>query len=312
MGFVFRYFRQRLGLVGVFVLFCALFLVIFALYGLPAGAVLYPALLCALIGGLLLVRQIGKARQKHWRLTELAALPGNLMEGFPEEQTQDDTDYQEIIRRLQEEQRQLENGMNQRYGDMVEYYTVWAHQIKTPIAAMKLTLQNEDSALSRRLSEELFRIEQYVEMVLTFLRLDSASTDYVFREYNLDDLIRQAARKFSTQFINKKIRLLYEPAPVRVVTDEKWLLFVVEQVLSNAVKYTPSGGAVTIGWEKPQTLFVRDTGIGIAPEDLPRIFEKGYTGYNGRGDKDVYKRQVRGWTAEGIPTPEKLEQLHLQ
>ena len=228
------------------------------------------------------MRQVGKARQKHWRLTELAALPGNLMEGFPEEQTQDDTDYQEIIRRLQEEQRRLENGMNQRYGDMVEYYTVWAHQIKTPIAAMKLTLQNEDSALSRRLSEELFRIEQYVEMVLTFLRLDSASTDYVFREYNLDDLIRQAARKFSTQFINKKIRLLYEPAPVRVVTDEKWLLFVVEQVLSNAVKYTPSNGGILLEIRETPSgqegtaqyeFMVTDTGIGMKQEFLERIFE---------------------------------------
>ncbi len=285
MRFILQYFRQRMGMVGVFCLFCAIFLAAFVLYNLPPGAALYPALLCVLISALLLVRQLGKARRKHQCLMALAALPGNLMEGFPEELTQDDADYQAIIRRLQEEQRQQENSMNRRYGDMVEYYTVWAHQIKTPIAAMKLTLQNEDSPLSRRLSEELFRIEQYVEMVLTFLRLDSSSTDYVFREYDLDGIVRQAVRKFSTQFINKKVRLAYETAPVRVVTDEKWLLFVVEQVLSNAVKYTPSGGSVTIGWEQPQTLCIRDTGIGIAPEDLPRIFEEGYTGYNGRSDK---------------------------
>ena len=150
---------------------------------------------------------------------------------------------------------------------------------------MRLTLQNEDSELSRRLSEDLLRIEQYVEMVLCYLRLDSSSTDYVFQEYDLDSIVKQAVRKFAGQFIRRKIRLDYQPLHTRVVTDEKWLLFVVEQVLSNALKYTPAAGTVTIDLEEPKTLCIRDTGIGIAPEDLPRVFEKGYTGYNGRNDK---------------------------
>ena len=175
--------------------------------------------------------------------------------------------------------------MNRRYEEMIDYYTAWVHQIKTPIASMRLTFQNEDSALSRKAAGDLFRIEQYVEMVLVFLRLDSESTDYVFREYDVDGMIRQAVRRFSSQFIDKKLRLVYEPVRLSVITDEKWLLFVLEQVLSNAVKYTPSGGCVTIDLEAPATLCVRDTGIGIAPEDLPRIFEKGYTGRNGRSDK---------------------------
>ena len=114
--------------------------------------------------------------------------------------------------------------------------------------------------------------------------MDSDSTDYVIREYNLDDILRQAVKKYATQFIYKKLSLRYEPINRRVLTDEKWLLFVVEQVLSNALKYTRTG-FIEISMEEPETLGIRDTGIGIAPEDLPRIFEKSYTGYNGRSDK---------------------------
>ena len=133
-------------------------------------------------------------------------------------------------------------------------------------------------------TEQLQSVEQYVEMVLGYLRLESTSSDYVIRNYVLDDIVRQAVRKFASQFIRRKLRLEYAPLNVNVITDEKWLLFVIEQVLSNALKYTRSG-SVSITLEEPKTLCIRDTGIGIAPEDLPRVFEKGFTGCNGRTDK---------------------------
>ena len=167
---------------------------------------------------------------------------------------------------------------------MVEYYTVWAHQIKTPIAAMRLNLQSEDTESARKLMGDLNRIESYVEMVLTFLRLDSDSTDYLIKEYDIDEIVRPAIRKFSREFILKRLKLEYEPVQYKAVTDSKWLSFIIEQIISNAVKYT-SEGSVRIYMNEPGVLCIEDTGIGISEEDLPRIFENGYTGFNGREDK---------------------------
>jgi len=193
-------------------------------------------------------------------------------------------DYQSIIAKLKEEAEMRASSASQDYNNMIEYYTVWAHQIKTPIAAMRLNLQSEDSESARKLMGDLNRIESYVEMVLTFLRLDSDSTDYVIKEHDLDEIIKSSVRKFSREFILKKLTLNYEPVKYKCITDEKWLEFIIEQVISNAVKYTSEGG-VRIYMDEPGLLVIEDTGIGISAEDLPRIFENGYTGFNGREDK---------------------------
>lgn len=279
-----RYLKQRWRGIAVAILFCFIFAATFALYHLPIEAVFYPASICGALGLMLLGIDFRRVLTKHKKLERIRAITDAISESFPKVEGMEDADYQQIIQLLADEQARFRTAMNQRYEDMVDYYTIWAHQIKTPIASMRLTLQNEDSALSRKLSGDLFRIEQYVEMVLMFLRLDSDTTDYVIREYNLDAIIRQAVRKFAGEFIARKIQLVYEPLNAKVITDEKWLSFVIEQVLSNALKYTPSG-SITISLEAPKTLCIRDTGMGIAPEDLPRIFEKGYTGYHGRADK---------------------------
>lgn len=169
-----------------------------------------------------------------------------------------------------------------RYRGMMDYYTAWVHQIKTPIAAMRL--QNHDTPEARALLLDLGRIERYVEMVMTYLRLDSASTDYCFRRCDLDALMRGVVRGFAGEFIDRRPELGYEPVPLTVLTDEKWLAFVLGQVLSNALKYTPSG-RISVFLCAPRTLCIRDTGIGIAPQALPRVFENGFTGFNGRVDR---------------------------
>ena len=284
MHFFLNYLKKRRAQIIAFIVFFLVFLFAFALYDLPTGAVVYPALVCLCLGILAGAVDFKKAKRKHEMLCEIAKLSAELIETLPNRVTQDDTDYQETILHLKEEARLAEDRQNAKFADMVDYYTVWAHQIKTPIASMRLTLQNEDSPLARRISDDLFRIEQYVEMVLCYLRLDSDATDYVIQKYDLDKILTQAFRRFSGQFISKKLSLDYEPPEFTALTDEKWLLFVIEQVLSNSVKYTPPGGVISVSVQQG-ILCIKDNGIGIAPEDLPRIFERGYTGFNGRTDK---------------------------
>ena len=279
-----QYLKQRRRGIAAALLFCVIFAVTFALYRLPVEAVLYPAVICSALGLVLLAIDFRRVLEKHRTLERIQTVADAIAGSFPRMEGVEDADYQQIIHLLREEQTRFHTDTAKRYEDMVDYYTIWVHQIKTPIASMRLTLQNEDTALSRKLSGDLFRIEQYVEMVLTFLRLNSESTDYVIKEYDLDKIIKQAVRKFSVDFIGRKLSLVYEPVNTTVITDEKWLSFVIEQVLSNALKYTPAG-SITISLENEKTLRIRDTGIGIAPEDLPRVFENGYSGYNGRTDK---------------------------
>ncbi len=283
-GFFRLYLRaQRRGM--LFLGFCCLiFTVSFALYGLPLGAVLYPAALCAAAGGIILLLSLRKSRAVCQELSLMQHHPADLPDELPAAQSPQEQAYQALLLALHTDRQKLKSDMNARYHDMTEYYTVWAHQIKTPIAAIRLALQNEDTPLSRRLTGEVGRVEQYVQMALTYLRLGSDSSDYVIRSCALDDIVRPAVRRFAGEFIQRKIQLNYQMLNYTVITDEKWLGFIVEQVLSNALKYTLQG-SVSIYMEPEGVLCIRDTGIGIAPEDLPRVFEKGYTGYNGRSHR---------------------------
>lgn len=278
------YIRRKSKLLLALLLFCIIFAVVFSLYKLPIEAVMYPALLCVLFGVIFIALDFVHIKRKHKMLSELSCMTSAMIDEMPSVKSIDDADYQMIIKSLQQEVAELETASNNRFNNMIDYYTVWAHQIKTPIASMRLTLQNEDTPIARKLLSDLFRIEQYVEMIMAFLRLDSTTSDYVFKEHNIDTIIRQAVKKFAHEFIDRKIVLEYEPIEHTIVTDDKWLSFVIEQVLSNALKYTRKG-SIKIYMNKDEKLCIEDTGIGIAPEDLPRIFEKGYTGYNGRSDK---------------------------
>lgn len=267
-----------------------IFFVVFELYGTPGEPVVYGASLC---GSWLLVYggyEFFWYVRKHRKLSEALQRAIIVIDDVPEPSGLLEEDYQRLLEVLYKEKLELESKERISRREMSDYYTMWAHQIKTPIAALRLLIQtNEETedeekrSLVREMKMELFKVEQYVEMVLTYLRMESMSSDLVLETYSLDDIIRQAVRKYSSMFIMKKIQLDYEPVGRQALTDERWLVFVVEQVLSNALKYTKKG-KVSIYMEGA-FLVIEDTGIGIWPEDLPRVFERGFTGYNGRRDK---------------------------
>lgn len=284
MKLFWNYLRKKLSVILIFTLFVCIYAVVLLLYDLPAAAAFYPGILCLLLGTVFLLVGFFREKTRHETVIRIRSMATLLPQNLPDCATVVEDDYRTLLMLLQEEAAQRQTAAAKKQQDLQDYYAAWAHQIKTPISAMKLTLQAEDSPLSQRLTSDLLRIEQYVQMVMTYLRLEDASTDYVFRTCRLDDILRPAVRKFAPEFIGRKLQLTYELPETTVLTDEKWLSFVIEQLLSNALKYTRTGG-IRIYLETPKTLCIEDTGIGIAPEDLPRIFEKGYTGANGRTDR---------------------------
>lgn len=283
MSFFKGYLKERWKRLLMLLLFACVFAFSFWVYRLPVRAVIYPCALCLLFGAVFAAYDIAKAYRRHKFFEELHRRNTELISALPEPEGIVDSDYQQLISVLKEKIAEITAQTDSRIRDTVDYYTVWAHQIKTPIAAMRLTLQKEDVPEARRLASELSRIEQYVEMVLVFVRLGSDYSDYVFARQDIDEIIRSSVKKFASEFIDRRIRLEYDSVDIQAVTDEKWFAFVVEQLLSNALKYTREG-SIKI-YSEGKVLCIKDTGIGIAPEDLPRVFDKGYTGCNGRTDR---------------------------
>ena len=266
-------------------LFCALSgVLIFWLYGLPGEAIAYLLCLCCIGTSFWAVLSFVRFWRKHKILRKMEEAIFVTAEDLPETTTLIEEDYQHLIQRLVRENRQRQAAADSMLEDLTSYYTLWVHQIKTPIAAMDLLLQaGPDRATEMEI--ELQKIAQYVDMVLQYLRLDSTDKDLVLQRCQLDAVVRQTVRKYAKLFILKKIQLVFQETKWEVLSDEKWLCFLLEQLLSNALKYTPEGGKISIFLEGETNLVIADTGIGIAPEDLPRVFEKGFTGNNGRMDK---------------------------
>lgn len=302
MKLVLKYLQSHLKIIILLVIFTVVFVVVFRLYNIPTEPVLYAAVLCSIIGLIALVITFSFFVAKHRILIGLQKSIAVSIDRLPSHNLIIEEDYRELIRILHSENKRLADSFDIQHRDMLQYYTLWAHQIKTPISAMRLLLQAEESQDNSELESELFKIEQYVEMVLGYLRSDSMSTDLSINKYELNDIVKQAVRKYAREFIRRKIRLNYEELQCQILTDEKWLVFALEQLISNALKYTRKGeisiymeacpsmelcsaDIYSSGKDAQKTLIIQDSGIGILAEDLPRVFERGFTGFNGRLDK---------------------------
>lgn len=193
-----------------------------------------------------------------------------------------DSPLSKVLYKSAEENKNFKDLEEKRRADVKNYLTIWAHQIKSPIFALKLLLK-KDEINKTECEKEIFEIEEYVGNILGYARLNADSTDYVFAKYNLDEIIRGVIRKYSIQFIGKNNRVDFCETKKIILTDAKWFSFLLEQIISNAIKYTQNGRVAI--YLKKDELVIEDNGIGIMPEDLPRIFDAGYTGYNGRLEK---------------------------
>ncbi|WP_099205728.1 sensor histidine kinase [Scatolibacter rhodanostii] len=274
----YRYFLLLLTFIFIYAL-------VFCLAHVDIDVILYAGLICLFVGVIVIVVDFIHFYHMNQQLGELKKTITVDLSGLPESKKWTELHYQELIRILSDNKNKAETNARKKENEMVDYYTMWAHQIKTPIAATKLLLQSEQNSQKAELLSELFRIEQYVEMVLSYLRLEGPN-DFLLKQYPLEDIVKQVVRKYAPLFIRQKIKLDLKPIEGTVLTDEKWLAFVLEQLLSNALKYTQKG-TVSIYLSSPGHLVMEDTGMGISPEDLPRIGEKGFTGYNGREQKQA-------------------------
>ncbi len=279
-----RYIKSRLGIIIFFIFMQLIFVGITVLADIPwresayAGLVqLFFALIIAAFDYYkfsIRVKTLRKIEKNSLYISEIDLKARDLID--EEYHKLYSIVHGELIRTLKEKE-SLEGSLN-------DYYKMWVHQIKTPLSALGLLVQNSTIEEKNEMKMELSRIESYLDMLLKFIKLSGESTDFVFESYNMEELVKEIVKSQSIVFIKKKLSVELKGLDENIVTDKKWLGFVIDQVLSNALKYTSKGGIV-ISMEKCDGIYaisIEDTGIGIRASDLSRIFEDGFTGYNGR------------------------------
>ena len=192
------------------------------------------------------------------------------------------SDVKDDNERLLNENKNLKSEMLNQKDDLNAYFLMWLHQIKTPMTVSKLLLDKPDDTTNTKLKMQLMYIEQYINMAMNYLKMIDHSTDMDITQVNLDDIIKNLLKKYSLLFIHNHISLEYQSNVTHVISDSQWLTILIEQILSNALKYTENGKIAIQYLEDKHALEIRDTGIGIRSEDIPKIFDRGYSGFNGR------------------------------
>ncbi|OAA95092.1 sensor histidine kinase [Clostridium coskatii] len=197
--------------------------------------------------------------------------------------------YLDVINKVYENANLQIEGLINNNNESVEFLTTWVHEIKTPIAASKLIIENNLSSENEKtlygIEMEIEKVEDYVQKALFYSRINDFSKDYRIDNVKIETAVKESIKSEVSWFINKNIKLNIEDLDVEVDTDYKWLEFIIKQILDNAIKYTPKDGGIHIYTkvqEKEKILYIKDNGIGIKREDIARVFEKSFTGYNGR------------------------------
>lgn len=294
---IFSFLKIRKMPIIIFTGIVVIFGILFYLYDIPFDAIIYGCELSFVWCAVCLFIDFYKYYKRHKLLHINREQFFDDAEQLPEHMDIIEYDYQELAKKLYQAKQELISKNRIAKKELLDYYGMWVHQIKTSIAALDILLQNTERMLYQLdekemmqkaisvsdMKMELFKIEQYVEMALNYLRVEDISSDLVFKKHELDDMVRQVIRKYAKIFISKKIKIDFKLTKACIVTDEKWFIFVLEQIISNALKYIKKGQIFI--YMKEKSLVIEDTGIGIPAEDLPRIFEKGFTGYNGRENK---------------------------
>lgn len=252
--------------------------------GVSADTLLYCFGLSAFAGLLLLVGDLFRYRRLIKRLRAVKEQLETLHAALPEAENGLQQELWGIVEKLQLIAQRERSSISDSLHSQVEYYTTWLHQIKTPISCIRLAAENGLTAESTGIIlGELVAIERYVDMALQNTKLQDLESDLVLSCHSVDTMLLETVKKYSTVFIQKRLTVDFSKTFLTVITDSKWFSFIIEQLLSNSAKYTPSGGVKI--YADGATLYIEDSGIGIRSDDCSRIFEWGYTGYNGRTDR---------------------------
>lgn len=291
----FKFLRDQSRLIVLW--FSLIIMVIFILWLTPdvslnLSALLYITLIGLIFLGLYLFSDY--QRKKNW-WGQLEIFSKNYTETpmLTQAHSNEEQLYQDYLNHLIQEHFIELNTDKEQNQAQKDYIDSWVHEIKVPLASLNLITEAIEDDLSEKrynqLQENLKKIDDYVEQVLYYSRLDSFSKDYLIKSYSLKKMVQAAIRESADDFIQNKLSFSLEGEDFSVLTDEKWLHFILKQLIGNAIKYTPQNGQITIVLSKNERgtwLTLKDTGIGIPPEDLQRIFDKGFTGTNGRNEQN--------------------------